>query len=149
MYLFWIIIWFTHTPKFKTKQQMARSNIEKSTVPITFKMHIFKKTIIIRLQHQKGLCSSDNVAVSDFLNFDISGRRLQLHRISAMAQQRGWFTPAVFRTFPTSYMKNNCMKNSLNFLKTVWCNKILKTTFVNAIIPVSYTHLTLPTICSW
>ena len=44
--------------------------------------------------------SCDNVAVSDFLNFDISGRRLRLHGISAMAQQQEWFTPAVFRTFP-------------------------------------------------
>ena len=42
--------------------------------------------------------------------------------------------PLCFGYFPTSYMKNNCMKNSLNFLKTVWCNKIWKTTFVNAII---------------
>ena len=37
-----------------------------------------------------------NVTVSDFQNFDISGRRLRLHKISAMAQQREWFTPAVF-----------------------------------------------------
>ena len=36
----------------------------------------------------QSLSSCDNVAVSDFLNFDISGRRLRLHRISAMAQQQ-------------------------------------------------------------
>ena len=43
--------------------------------------------------------SCDNVAVSDFLNFDISGRRLRLHRISAMAQQQEWLSPAMFWTF--------------------------------------------------
>ena len=42
--------------------------------------------------------------------------------------------PLCFGHFPTSYMKNNCMENSLNFKKTVWCNKIWKTTFVKAII---------------
>ena len=38
-----------------------------------------------------------------------------------------------FGYFPTSYMKNNCM-NSLNFKKNVWCNKIWKATYVNALI---------------
>ena len=54
---------------------------------------------------------------------------------SAMAQQREWFTPAVFWTFPNLvHKKFNCMKNSLKLLKTVWYNKIKKTNFVYALI---------------
>ena len=68
-----------------------------------------------------------------FKNFDISGRGLRLHRISAMVKQREWFTPAVL-DISTSYMKIICMKNSLKFSKTVSSNKIKKTNFVYAII---------------
>ena len=39
----------------------------------------------------------------------------------------------VLEHFRTPYMKITYMKNSLKFLKTVWCNKIKKTNFVNAI----------------
>ena len=58
----------------------------------------FNDPTIIKIHMIQASC--DNVAISDFKIFDISGRRLRLHRISAMAQQREWFTPAVFQTFP-------------------------------------------------
>ena len=44
--------------------------------------------------------------------------------------------PLCFGHFPTSYMKIkiNCMKNSLKFSKTVWCNTFKKTNFMFTII---------------
>ena len=79
----------------------------------------------------------DNVAVSDFLNFDISERRLRLRRDLESLQWRSSGSdsfPLCFGHFQTSYMKINCMKNSLKFSKTVWCNKNKKTNFVYVII---------------
>ena len=66
----------------------------------------------------------DNVAVSDFLKFfDISGRRLRLYRISQRAQQRLWFTPTVFGTFPDHVHKNDLSEEYSIKIETVWSQK--------------------------
>ena len=47
------------------------------------------------------------------------------------------------------FISDPSVKSSLKFLrKTPWAREKVETLFVDTFSPVSYTHLTLPTICS-
>ena len=62
--------------------------------------------------------SCDNAAVSESLKFLIYLGDGYDSIESLLSLSSGWFTPAVFLS--TSYIKINCMKNSLKYLKTVY-----------------------------
>ena len=70
------------------------------------------------LEDYGGSSNYDNVAGCDFfLNFDISGRRLRLHRISLMAHSVSDLLAQCLGHFPTSHIKIIRIKNCINFFK--------------------------------
>lgn len=62
-------------------------------------------------------------------NLFLLWRHIQSVHVNVLANlpRRWWSGLERFEHFPTSFMNIHCMKISLKFSKTIWCNKSMKT----------------------
>lgn len=81
-------------------------------------------------------------------NLFLLWRHIQSVHVNVLANlpRRWWSGLERFEHFPTSFMNIHCMKISLKFSKTIWCNKIKKLNFVYARIHHHVLHVFFPLI---